>query len=375
MLLVAASSARWLTAISRSGPTRSSRISSVPSVAETMRCGLESSVTARPNPSVTVTLNASAASVASSVGSGAVSWVGCSTAGTSVAAPPVPQAASREAISSRGTIWRIETFMAILDSFDGWLGTNSQHPQHVAVAVEQEHKKRRTDQGGDDANLKLDGLQNQAGDGVRADQKSGPRQGAGRKQQAVVGADDQAQHVRHDQPDEANRPGDADRRPGRQRRQPQQQQASARHIDAETLGRLLAEQQQVDVAGEDQQYGEGDGDREGDGPEMRPAAPAQPADQPAQDGLDFDELIVEQQQRRDQRTQQRIHGDPGQQQRGGLGMAAHQRHQVDAGGRSHRPQEGEDRHDPQVVSGKAGGDGDDRAQRSADADADDGRIG
>ena len=60
--------------------------------------------------------------------------------------------------------------------------------------------------------------------------------------------DRQPQHVRHQQADEADRPGDRDRRADHQRARQHQPHPHPRHVDADRLRADLAQQQRVEVA-------------------------------------------------------------------------------------------------------------------------------
>ena len=84
---------------------------------------------------------------------------------------------------------------------------------------------------------------------------AGAIQDAGRQQQPMVRADRQAQHVRHHQPDEADRARDGHDGRSRQGGEHRQDQLLALDVDAQVAGRSVAQQEQVEAAPADDEEG------------------------------------------------------------------------------------------------------------------------
>ena len=189
-------------------------------------------------------------------------------------------------------------------------------------------------------------------------------------------AEHEPQHVRHDEADEADDAAHRHRGAGQHGRRREHRAAHPLDVDAEARRRLLAEEQQVEVARVPARRHRTHGHRRQAHPHVGPRAVVQPAHQP-EDHLVGD-LPVDDAERDEQGGDgggQRPEGDAREQQGRDGGAPGAGGDGVDGGEGGQRPREGEQR-EPEHGGGREPADErDDGAQRRALADADDAGLG
>ena len=116
------------------------------------------------------------------------------------------------------------------------------------VAAQQIEEVRRADECRHDANANFHTREQDAPQGIADDEEDAARQETRGQQTPMVGTDQKAHHVRHDETDEANVAADADARCRRQRRERQKQQAEEGHGHARGTRLDLAEREEVQMA-------------------------------------------------------------------------------------------------------------------------------
>ena len=154
----------------------------------------------------------------------------------------------------------------------------------LALAAGEQHREtRRPDQRRDDPHRKLPRIEQRPRGGVRPDQEDRADQGHQRQQGAVAHPGDQPHRVRQDQPDEPDRPAHRHHRPGEQRRRAEQRPVHPLHVDAEGGRRGVAERERVEDASAQQDRNPGDQHRGEADRHRGPACAGQGAEQPAED--------------------------------------------------------------------------------------------
>ena len=116
------------------------------------------------------------------------------------------------------------------------------------VAPQQPQEERAPRHGGDGAHGKLATPQHGARHGVAYDEKGGTAKRRGGDEQAMIGPQQETQHVWDDEAHEADQSGHGHRGPYHERGRDQQHALLSIDIDAELLGRLLAQGEQVETA-------------------------------------------------------------------------------------------------------------------------------
>ena len=176
-----------------------------------------------------------------------------------------------------------------------------------------------------------------------------PNKRRGRQHDAVVGAHHQPHQVRHDDADEADRAAERHRRAGGQRRAEERQPLRPHDVHAAGGGRVVADAQQVERARQHRERGERDEDERQRRDDRAVARHVEVAHQPADGAERFGEVgqVLHEQ---DQRREERVQRDAGEQQHVGREPAALRRGQPvdDAGGDERAGEAGErDRRDPE----------------------------
>ncbi len=189
----------------------------------------------------------------------------------------------------------------------------------------------------------------------------------------MVGADEQAHHVRDDEADEADDAGDGDARGRDDRRDGQQDALRPLDLDTEALCVLLAEQHHVQVTGVGQQDEKGDGDQQEAGRDVEPRRALEVSHQPEQRPADA--LAGLEQEEGDDGPEERLDGDAGQQQGRDRRLAVARRDEVDPEGGDERPREGRAAQAQTERDGEGDDDEPDGPDRRARGDADDRGVG
>ena len=242
------------------------------------------------------------------------------------------------------------------------------------LSPQREEEVGRADERGDGAEGQLDVLPEGTRGEVGHHHEDGARQEGGRQQVAAERPHERAQRVGRDEADERHRPRHRGHRPRHEGAQAEDQDSHAVHGKAERRRLLLAERQDVERPGEEQE-GERSGkhERGGEG-EVLVAAALEPAGEPEEHGAHAELLDRHEQDRRAGRGQG-AHREAGQEEARERGPPAGVGDRVDEEEREEGARARGEGHREEALLRPAQVHGEDRAEGGAGADPEEPGVG